>query len=206
MAKALFVQIHQEASKQRRLFRVVHHDPSSLYLYASANKYQESSSWHWFDEAHSRAANRAPKSPRPNTGSSIPAALGVEVAGPDEVLELPEVAEPDLEELLVGLVADDSELVEPLLPLGDPVETVPLVPEVWIPPGAPLAAWLGIVAKVVFNPAGIPLGPVGTKLAGVVTGRLWSVTTVGWVVTGFGCVVTGEGWPVTTPREFVSVK
>ena len=136
----------------------------------------------------------APAIPRPMAGSSIPAAP-VEDAGDDLVLdavEVPELLE-ELAELPLDLVADDPAVVDVLPPLGDPVETVPLLITVLFPPDAPFNELEGTVASVVFKPAGMPAGPVGTKLAGVVTGRLWEVTTVGWVVTGFGCEVAGDG-------------
>lgn len=102
----------------------------------------------------------------------MPAAL-LEDAAVDEVLELPEV--PEEPELLVAVPLDlvpDDPVEEALLPLGDPVETVPLVPGVFFPPEAPPTELEGTTAKVVLRPAGMPDGPVGLKLAGVVIGRL----------------------------------
>lgn len=107
---------------------------------------------------------------------------------------------------------DDGVLLEPVS-LEDEPAPVPVAPVVRLAvavlvlvlrlPAADVPATaLELITgtRVVFSPTGMP----GAEDTNVAAGT-WEVTTDGWVVTGRGCEVSAVGWPVTTPKESVSV-
>jgi hypothetical protein len=141
-------------------------------------------------------------------------------------LELLSVEDGELPVLPVLL--DSSSPVE--LAVGEPVETVPLLPapvtvekpELTAPvPTTGTGATVGTPALLdgVLKPAGLekPTGMEVTTDGWLVSASGIEVTTDGWVVTASGIVVTADCWlvsgsgfevktegmPVTTPRESV---
>jgi hypothetical protein len=107
---------------------------------------------------------------------------------------------------------DDGALLEPVSLVVEPAP-VPVAPVVRLTvaalvlvlrlPAADVPATaleLMTGTRVVFSPTGMPAAEDSNVAAGT-----WEVTTDGWVVTGRGCEVSAVGWPVTTPRESVSV-
>ena len=152
---------------------------------------------------YKKAAKSAPAKPRPRTGSSMPAPDLEE--DEDVLLELPVVAVPVEEPAAEPVELATLEAPEEAELLREAELTVLLLPVVPLLEPVPVPVPVAMGTRVVWLD-GVP--------AGLVAAACWEVMTEGWVVTATavlaGCevatsVLTG-GWPVTTPRESVSVR